>query len=151
LIIAPKASYDDGLRVQALCILQIGAKGPEITAKTHFDKSTISRIKKKAISHGYDPTKDTRIFLRYIEDAPRVGRPKKATPELEEKVIQTISKNSTSRELSIDTIANMLSLLVKGGISGRTILRILRRRGYKPCKPTRKPGLTKENKLARLK
>jgi len=43
----------------------------------------------------------------------------------------------------------MVSPLAKGGILARSIYRILRRQGYKPVKPTRKPGLTKENKLAR--
>jgi transposase len=64
-------------------------------------------------------------------------------------VIKTISKNSTIWELSTQKIADMISPLVKGGISARSVHRILRRRGYKPMKPTRKPGLTKENKLAR--
>ena len=35
-----------------------------------------------------------------MEDAPKVSRPKKCTPEVEEAVIKTISKNLTTRELS---------------------------------------------------
>jgi transposase len=90
-------------------------------------------------------------LLTYVEDAPRSGRPKKIIPEVEEEVIKTISKNSTTRELSTQKIADMISPLVKGGISARSVHRILRRRGYKPSKPTRKPGLTQDNKTKRLK
>jgi hypothetical protein len=53
--------------------------------------------------------------------------------------------------MSTQKIAEIVSPLAKGGkISARTIHRILHRRGYKPCKPTRKPSLTKDAKLARL-
>jgi len=53
-----------------------------------------------AKERGYDPSKDTKILLLYVVDAPRSGRPKKCTPELEEEVIKVISKNSTTRQLS---------------------------------------------------
>jgi transposase len=123
----------------------------KITADTGYTESAVYKIQKKAIDRGYDPEKDKKILLAYIKDAPRIGRPKKCTPEVEEEVIKVISKNSTTRELSTKKIAYMVSPLVKGGISARSIHRILRRCGHKPCKPTRKPGLTVENKLARLK
>lgn len=61
-----------------------------------------------------------------------------------------MSKNSTTRELSTPKSADIVSPRIRGGLSDRSVHRILRRRGYKPCKPMRKPGLTKENKLARL-
>ena len=62
-----------------------------------------------------------------MEDAPKVGRPKKCTLEVEEAVIKIISKNSTTRELSTQKIANIIYPLVKGGILARSIYRILRR------------------------
>lgn len=108
------------------------------------------RILKTAKERGYNPDKSKTLYLRYVEDAPRSGRPKKITPEVEEEVIKAISKNSKTRELSTRKIANILSPLVKRGISDCTVHCILRCRGYKPCKPTRKPGLTKENKIAQL-
>ena len=148
---APNQPYDNGIRIQALTMLQLQVPVSQITEKTGYDKSTISRIQKKARARGYDPSKDTKIYLHYVEDAPRAGRPKKCTPEVEEEVIKIISKNSTTRQLSTQAIADTLSPLVRGGISTRSVHRILRRRGYKPSKPTRKPGLTNENKLLRLK
>ena len=147
---APTTSYDNGTRIQALTMLQLGHPVSEIVLKTGYHKSTILRIQQKAISRGYDPEKDSKILLAYVEDAPRVGRPKKITSETEEAIIKAISKNSTTRQLSSQKIANIVSPLVRGGISARSIHRALSRRGYKPCKPTTKPGLTKEMKLARL-
>ncbi len=99
------------------------------------------------MDQGYDPEKNKKILLAYVEDAPRISRPKKCTTEVEE-VIKVISKNSTTRELSTNKIACIVSPFVKGGISACSIYRILRRRRYKPCKPTRKPSLTTDNKLA---
>jgi transposase len=88
--------------------------------------------------------------MAYVEDAPRAGRPKKVTIKVEEKVIKAITKNLTTRLLSTQAITNLVSPLVHNSISARTVHRILRRKGYKPCKPTTKPSLTKENKLIRL-
>jgi len=145
---APKGPHNNGPCVQALTLLSKGFKPDEIKADTGLSKSTIYDLQKKALSRGYDPSKDRKILIAYVEDAPKVGRPKKCTLEVEEAVIKTISKNSTTRELSTQKIADMVSPLAKGGISARSIHRILRRQGYKPVKPTQKPGLTKENKLA---
>ena len=66
-------------------------------------------------------------------------------------IIDTISKNSITRELSIAKIAAIVSPFVKGGLSDRSVHRALRRRGYKPVKPTKKPGLIEANKITRLK
>ena len=141
---------DTGTRIQALALLQVNTPISQIIEKTGYQKRNIYRILKTAKERGYDPSKSSILYLSYVQDAPRSGRPKKVTPEIEEEVIKAISKNSTTRQLSTQKIANTLSSLVRGGISARTIHRILRHCKYKPCKPTRKPGLTKDNKLARL-
>jgi len=122
--------------VQALTLLSKGFKPNKIKADTGLLKSTIYNLQKKALSRGYDPSKDQKILIAYMEDAPKVGRPKKCTPEVEEAVIKIISKNSTTRELSTQKIADIISPLAKEGISARSIHQILCRRGYKPVKPT---------------
>ena len=144
-------THDVGTRLQALTMLETDHKIPEIITATNLSERSIYRLRKVAKERGYNPDVSKKLLLAYVEDAPRIGRPKKATKEVEEMVIRTISKNSTTRELSTQKIADTLSPLVRGGISSRTVHRILRRRPYKPSKPTRKPGLTNENKLARLK
>lgn len=147
---APTRPHDDGTRVQALALLSVKTPMAEIIKKTGYTESTIYKIRKKAKSRGYDPSKDEKILLAYVTDAPKTGRPKKCTLEVEEAVIKAISKNSTTRQLSTQAIAHIVSPLCKGGISACSVHRILRRKGYKPCKPTTKPGLTNDNKLARL-
>ena len=71
----------------------------------------------------------------------------KATPEVEDAIITALSKNSTTRGLSCQRLAD----LIAPKVSVRTVHRVLKRRGDRLCKPTTKPGLTVENKLTRLK
>ena len=86
--------------MQALTLLSKGFKPNKIKADTGLSKSIIYDLQKRALSRGYDPSKDRKILIAYVEDAPKVSRPKKCTPEVEEAVIKTISKNLTTRELS---------------------------------------------------
>ena len=94
---APTRPHDDGTRVQALALLSVKTPMAEIIEKTGYTESTIYKIRKKAKSRGYDPSKDEKILLAYVTDAPKTGRPKKCTPEVEEAIIKAISKNSTIR------------------------------------------------------
>ena len=98
---APKGPHDNGPRVQALTLLSKGFKPDEIKADTGLLKSIIYDLQKRALSRGYGPSKDRKILITYMEDAPKVSRPKKCTLEVEEAVIKTILKNLTIRELSI--------------------------------------------------
>ena len=98
---ALKGPHDNGPRVRTLTLLSKGFKPDEIKADTGLLKSTIYNIQKRALSRGYDPSKDRKILIAYVEDAPKVSRPKKCTLEVEEAVIKTILKNLTTRELSI--------------------------------------------------
>ena len=147
---APTKAYDAATRAQALTMLQLKRPVKEITEKTGLNKSTVSRIEKRAKERGYTPETNPTIIMAYVEDAPRSGRPTKLTAEVEEQVVKAISKNSTIRQLSTQAITNLVSLLVYKGVSARSVHRILRRKGYKPCKPTTKPGLTADNKLKRM-
>ena len=97
----PRQPNDAGTRVQALTMLQLEQPLKEIVSKTGLDRTTIRRIEKRARARGYTPETNPKILLAYIEDAPRSGRPTKITPEVEEKVIEAISKNSTTRLLLI--------------------------------------------------
>jgi hypothetical protein len=69
----------------------------QIVKDIGYTKRIIYGIQKKAKDRGYNLLKDIEIFLRYIKDAPRVGKPKKATLELKEEVIKTNLKNSTTQ------------------------------------------------------
>jgi len=96
--IMPFVQYDLGTRIQALTLLEVATGIPRITELTGMSKSTIYDIRKKAIEQGYNPQVSTKLLLSYVEDAPRSGRPKKATEEVEDLVIKTVTKNSTTRQ-----------------------------------------------------
>ena len=60
------------------------------------------------------------------------------TKEDEEKVLATVRKDSAGREKSSEVLG------YETGWSSATILRILKKYGLKNVKPTRKPGLNRE-------
>jgi transposase len=144
-------SYDVGTRIQALTLLEAATGIRQITEITGFSKSSIYRIKAVAKQRGYNPQVSKVLLLKYVEDAPRSGRPIKATKEVEDIVVSLVSKNSSTRAWSAQRIASTITAQTPNGISARTVHRILRRKGYKPLKYTRKPGLTDAAKAVRLK
>jgi hypothetical protein len=73
----------------------------EIKEITSISAQSISRIRKTAIERSYDPEKSQKLVLAYIEDALRSGRPLKATKEVKNKVVETISKNLATRQLPV--------------------------------------------------
>jgi hypothetical protein len=112
---------------------------------THISLVTLYRLKKKAIARGFDPTKDLRVEEWYINDAKPPGPCRTATSEaMEEKVIKCVERNRAGREKSAEVIAYQC------GISISSVLRILKRRGYRKRKPTWKPCLNEDQKEARL-
>ena len=143
----PGKYHDIATRAQALTLKVIKCPDAENTKITGLPRSTINSIYRTARARGYNPDACQTLFNSYIEDAPKPGPPCKATLEVEDAIIAVLSKNSTTRELSCQRIAD----LITPNISARTVHRVLKRRGYRSCKPTTKPGLTAENKLARLK
>jgi len=114
-------THDVGTRLQSLTMLETSHKIPKIITATDLLERLIYRLRKVAKEQGYNLDASKKLLLTYVEDAPRIGRPKKATKEVEEMVIRTISKNSTTRELSTQKFADTLSPLVRGGISPRTV------------------------------
>ena len=84
---APKQPHDNGLRVQVLAMFQDGKSIDDIIKTIKYSRSTIFAIRRKAKERGYDLELDSRIFLKYVEDVPHLGRPMKATLEVEEQVI----------------------------------------------------------------
>ena len=112
----------------------------------------VSRIFNRAIQRGFDPTATiVNLCTEHIQNAPRSGRPKVVTPEYLERIERILTANRNSREILSRVIARELSSLLKIRISHSTICTVLKKAGYKKVKPTRKPGLTKRQRAARLK
>ena len=67
---------------------------------TGVSRIAINRIYKTALEHSYNPEIYQTILNSYIKDTPKLGTPVKATPAIEDAIIATISKNSSTREFS---------------------------------------------------
>ena len=137
--------HDVGERIQALTLLEFGWKPSEIAKILPFSVRHIYRLRKLAIERGYNPAESRSILIQYVQDAPKAGRPLKATKEKEEEIEKTITLDRYAREKTLNQLGNDIGLLAN------TILRILKRLGYRKCKPSMKPGLTQEMKDARYK
>ena len=67
---------------------------------TGVSTRSISALKIKARQRGYDPAVSRVLKVEYIEDAPRSGRPKKVTPEVEQAILNNVVQDRNSREKS---------------------------------------------------
>ena len=66
-------------------------------------------------------------MLKYIENARRLGRPKKATLEAIQKVVDIITKDTKGRHLTCNRVAKWLD----SDISRRTVNKIFKQQGFK--------------------
>jgi transposase len=143
--------HDLGTRLQALTLLEHGVPQATVTTITGISKTQVYALRKAAIQRGYDLVVNKKLFLAYVTDAPRSGRPKKATLEVQEQVAKVVTKNSATRQLTTQQIANTVSNSIEScSISARTVWNILKSLGYSSFKPSYKPDLTKETKALRL-
>lgn len=136
--------YDTATRAQALSLKLFGASNDEIQRITGITPSTLNRIYDRAIERGFNPSESSQILDKHVEDAPKSGRPAKQSQHQAD-VIEKVRRDRYGREKTCEMIA-----LEIGSISAMTVWRILRNAGFKKTKPTRKPGLTKAMKQARL-
>ena len=116
-------------------------KYDDITAITGVPKGTISKMVKKAKEQGYDGGV---IVDEHVAERPRPGRPRSVTPEVEEKILNSVRKDRAGREKSTEYLA------YEAGISRSSCHRVLKRHGFNKVKPTVKPGLSDKAKQKRL-
>lgn len=136
--------HDLGERVQALTMIALGYSIATIVAFLTFSKSQLYKIRAKAIARGYNPIASSVILLEFVTDAPRIERPTKIAPRLESQVIAAITRDRYGKEKTAEQLGHEFN------VSKYTILRILHRKGFRKCKPSRKPGLTIVMRSARL-
>lgn len=135
------------------CVVTLKAAGKETSEVAYFTGllvRTINDIYVWVIKRSFDPAKrPLEITDTHIADAPRSGRPKKQTIEIQAAVASKVRCNYYSREKTYADIAGELSL--EGiNISLITIWQILRGADFKKIKPTRKSGLIKKIQQDRL-
>ena len=136
--------HDLGERIQALTLLTAGWHVDKIVEYTTLSRPQIYKIAQKARERGFQPDVNHIILAEYCEDAPRYGRPTVATPEQQTIIEQTVTKDRYAREKTVVQLGHDV------GLSATSVWRILRRLGYRKCKPSTKPGLTQEIKDAGL-
>jgi transposase len=141
---------DVATRAFVVGLKSTGKTTNEVADLTGLQPRTINRIYGRAIERGFDPNqRPLAIRDDYLVDASRSGRPKKQTPETQDKILAKVRFDRYGREKTCADIAGELSQ--EGiDISATTIWRILRKLGLKKTKPTRKPGLTQKMRKERL-
>jgi hypothetical protein len=102
--------------LQALCLFKNKVPVPEIKEITKIATSQIYAIQKTAITQGYNPTVNKKLLLSYVKDAPRSRRPLKVTEEIKKQVIKVVIKNSITRQITTQTIANKINKLATASI-----------------------------------
>lgn len=142
-------------RVQALTLHAVGKSYTEIEALTGIRKEGFRSLLKKAKSRGYIP--GNKILDEHVINASRTGRPPIILPDSEEHRVleETLNKNSTTVEYSAqelaDDVKERLAAIPGTKVpSRRTVLRWLKKEGYKSVKHTTKVGLKKSNMMTRL-
>ena len=135
------------------CVITLKSSGkttPEVAFLTGLSQRLVNMIFARAIERGFDPSlRPIVITDAFLIDAPRSGRPLKQTTKAQDLITIKVRRDRYGREKTCADIAGELSL--EGiDISATSIWRVLRKAGFKKTKPTRKPGLTKKMKKARL-
>ena len=95
-----QSRHDVGTRLQALCLFENKVPVPQIKEITGIATSQIYVIRKTAITRGYDPAVSKKLLLSYVEDAPRSRRPPKVTEDIKKQVVEVVTKNSTTRQMT---------------------------------------------------
>ena len=142
----PNREIDDGIKIQALSYLSIGLKVPEVSSLCTISVSQLYRLKNKAIQRGWEGTRASPIFLTYVQDAPRPGRPTICIPESLTAIEEYVESNDDgAHHQSLEELSYHV------GMSASTIYRVMKRLGFKNVKITTEPGLTKAMMLKRFR
>ena len=145
---------DNGIRVKILILYAQGKSQPNIIQQTGVSATSITRIINKAKSRGWDPTSldpaKSQPKIKYVTNNLRSGRPPVISKERGDQAILVLVRNSTTRQYSVDELAQKILTRFKWKVSARTIRRFLYHIGYRSVKLTTKPGLNNKQKLKRI-
>ncbi|EKJ68815.1 hypothetical protein FPSE_11007 [Fusarium pseudograminearum CS3096] len=127
-----------------------GKSSAEVATLSGQSIRQVDRIYARAIKRGFDPHSLPVVLKNeHLEDAPRSGRPLKATEEAKKLAISKVQTDRFGREKTCADIAGDLSAIGLE-VSASTVYRMLVSEGFRKTKPTRKPGLTQRMREERL-
>ncbi|KJZ76058.1 hypothetical protein HIM_04514 [Hirsutella minnesotensis 3608] len=90
------------------------------------------------------------VTEEYVINKPRSGRPRLVDDTVGEKVISTLTRNSTTRQYSLSKLSQAVQKRHGIKLSRMTIWRWLKKKGYSSVKHTTKPGLNNFQRMKRL-
>ena len=126
--------YGLATRAQAVVMKALGTPLKIITCITGISARHIGNLVKKAVENGWHA--DWVLFNDHFKNKPGLRHKKTITPNLEQKVINTVMCNCYGREKSTKMIT------CKIGLSASSVQIILQKHGFYKTKLTKKPGLT---------
>lgn len=138
------ATYPIAVRAQCLTLRAIGKSNREISRMLGPSNRQVRLWLQTAKERGYDPNVSIVLKDEYLIDKPQSGRPHKLSPETLQELLIHHKKDRYAREKSAAEIGYEFQ------ISDSTVQRVYKSNGISKRKPTRKPGLTKAMKQARL-
>jgi hypothetical protein len=133
-----------GQRLQALALAEHGIAAKIVQTVTEVSIRSISDLKKKARQRDYDPLVSRVLKTEFVVNSHRSGRSPKITPTVEQVILDNVRADRNRREKCSAYLG------YEHGVSSTTILRVLRRNGFRPCKSTMKLGLDAAMMEARL-
>jgi transposase len=137
-------SLNVGQRLQALTLAEEGIAAKIVQSITEVSIRSISDLKKKTRSRGYDSQISRVLKLEYVTDASRSGRSFKITSVIEAVIVENVQADRHEREKT------SAFLKYEHEVSSDTILRVLKRNDFRSCKSTMKLGLDAAMMKARL-
>ncbi|EED15546.1 conserved hypothetical protein [Talaromyces stipitatus ATCC 10500] len=94
------------LRVQVVTLVMVAKMKPQdVTNLLGLPLSTVYEIIKRAKARGFDPDISPRVEHAHVIDLPRSGRPKTITPEIEDSIVNSITKDRAGREKSAEYLS----------------------------------------------
>jgi transposase len=143
-----RANSTIAIRIQALSLYDCGQSTNQALEKTGLKRRTYFDILKRAKERGW--ARGLPITEAFVIDLPRSGRPIIVNQERGEEVISELTRNSTTRQYSLQQLCDTIGQKKGWKISRATLYRWLKKQGYRNVKLTTKPGLTIAQRLARL-
>ena len=136
--------YDICARTQALTLLAFSMPTRVIEDAIGIPQRTLRNILAKAKERGFEPDKDQKILLHYVEDGVKSGRPREINEDKKMELIEAVQSDRNNRQKSSEVLA------YEHGISTSSTLRVLHENDFNSVKKTTKPRLNETQKAAQL-
>ena len=95
----PNQSIPLSVKVQALTLTDVAGYSDRNAFKVlkfAISHDQISRLRKQAIKHGWNPKESPVVLEEYVVDRPRPGRSKKHNEEQDKDIVALVTKDSSS-------------------------------------------------------